>query len=60
MKGSVPNVSFGDESKSGQGVNLSFDVSAPRPQDLGNTGAQPTGDLYGGDQGTDDLYGDEN
>jgi len=59
MKGSMPNLGFGDEPKAGQGVNLSFDVSAPRPQDLG-TGNQGTGgDLYGGDQGTDDLYGDD-
>jgi len=63
MKGSMPNLGFGDDPKPGQGVNLSFDVSAPRAQDLGTTGGaanQGTDDLYGGDQGTDDLYGDDN
>jgi len=58
----MPNLGFGDDPKPGQGVSLAFDVSAPRPQDLGNTGnnQQGTQDLYGGDQGTDDLYGDDN
>jgi len=62
MKGSMPNLGFGDEApQGGSGVNLNFDVSAPRQQDLGtNNQNQGGGDLYGGDQGTDDLYGDDN